>query len=340
MKKSCKILLIIAGILIGTGVVFCVLGFVFGGGDSMGVVSKKCTQKSATFDEVEVIEVLETSNDVKIIKSSTDSVKVTYSVCENFGYKLSNSEGRLKIEFDDYRKWYEYLRFIGSNIPDLVIEVPDKTLKELNVKTSSGDIEALTLNSLATNLKSYSGKIEISGSVGELDVSTSSGSVQLNHKVSGENANISATSGAVKITGDFKGNLNAKLTSGRLHLSGVYAKEATLENTSGSIYAEGLTAATIHTSVTSGSVTFYDVHSVYDMNITSVSGSLNLEKTISDNYNLQTTSGSIKAIINEPKIYDVSSVSGRIRTPEQDVNAKGLLIARTTSGSIKIELAK
>ena len=89
MRKFCKVLLITAGIIVGIGIVLCALGFAFGGGDFMRTMSRDYKSMSATFDEVEIIEVIESSNKVKIEKSSTDEVKVTYSVCEDYSYKLS-----------------------------------------------------------------------------------------------------------------------------------------------------------------------------------------------------------------------------------------------------------
>ena len=301
MRKFCKVLLITAGIIVGIGIVLCALGFAFGGGDFMRTMSRDYKSMSATFDEVEIIEVIESSNKVKIEKSSTDEVKVTYSVCEDYSYKLSNIDGKLKIEFDDYRKWYELFKFISFDSPDLVIEVPETTLKELNVKTTSGSVEAKELNCLDTTLKVTSGRIEAGGNLGDLNISSTSGSVQINSNTVAQNAEIYATSGGIE--------------------------------------AEGFTAASLDVSSSSGSIKFRGVTAVGDMKVKCTSGSLKLEGVDAANYDLQTTSGSIRANILAPKYYDVKATSGSTNTPDFDKNAEGVLTARTTSGSIRIELA-
>ncbi len=340
MRKSCKVLLIVAGVFIGIGAIFCAMGFAFGGGNFMSDINRSYNQMSATFDEVEVIDVFAGSSNVVIKESATKDTKITYSVSEDFSFDVNKTGKKLSVEFKDYRKWFEFIRFIGAGKCEVIIEVPDNTLDSLEVKTSSGSIEAKTLNSLVTKLTATSGSIEAGGTVGEMTISCSSGSIKVVEGTRGESLDAKGTSGSLWISGDFKKELKAKITSGRITLKDVSAEKTTLENTSGSINAENVKAATVDTASSSGSISFYDVISSGDMYVRSTSGSVKLDRVDAQNYELKSVSGSIRATILTPKIYDLRTTSGSTSAPFSDSDSKGLLTARATSGSIRIELAQ
>ncbi len=342
MSKAIKVVLIIASSLVGFGILCMGLAVAFGGTDMFfkNNVNYDVKLMSATFDEVDVVNVKDISNDVKIIKSEDNQVKVTYGVSEKFSYYLKQIDGTLYIEFDDLRNWYEYIIPFGRIIePDLTIELPEKTLKELNVKCTSGDIEANSVNSEVTILKSTSGSIEVGGNVGDLTATSTSGSVEIKENTKAEMAVVSSTSGKVEISGDVKGDVIADNTSGGIILSDLKCENVDAKTTSGKIKGGNLELTSIKADSLSGGVELNDAVCTGDMDLESTSGSIKVYSVDAENYDLNTTSGGIKARILTSKLYNAKSTSGSVRTPDLDVNAKGVLNAKATSGSIKIELA-
>jgi len=341
MRKSIKVLLIIASSLVGFGILCMSLAFAFGGA---GMFFKphnnsKVTIMSATFDEVDVINVKEVSNDVKIIKSQDNQVKVTYGIGDDFSYYVKQVDDTLYVEYDDFRHWYDYLVVFGSfNEPDLIIEVPEKTLNELNIKCTSGDIEAKSVDSLVTTLKTHSGFIEVGGNVGDLTATSTSGGVKLNSDTEAQYAVVSATSGKLTLSGNIKGDLIADNTSGGIDINELTCINADVRNTSGKIKGESLRAETLKADNVSGGIRLKDAVCTGDMTLEATSGSINLESVDAENYDLHTTSGSIKAEILTAKVYSIKSTSGSEKKPALDANAQGVLTAKTTSGNIKIEV--
>lgn len=342
MRKSLKVVLIIASSLVGFGILCMCLAVAFGDADMFFKDNRKIDVKimSATFDEVDIINIKDVSNDVKILKSEDEQVKVTYGVSDKFSYYLKQLDGTLYVEYDDFRHWYDYIIPFGRIIePDLIVEIPEKTLNELNIKCTSGDIEAKSVNSLLTNFKTISGDIEVGGNVGDLTATATSGDVKLNADTQADMAVVSTTSGKLELSGNVKDDVIADNTSGGIDLDNLKCKNVDAKTTSGKIKGEDLAIKSLKADTSSGGISMKDTVCTGDMTLEATSGSINLESVDADNYDLHTTSGSIKAEILTAKLYNVKSTSGSERTPELDANAKGILTAKSTSGSIKIELA-
>ena len=341
MRTAVKVMLIIASSLVGIGIICLCLSFIMGG---VGLFTKPLEKQevksiTATFDEIDIVNVKDVSNNVRIIKSADDKVRVTYGVSEKFSYYVKELDGTLYIEFDDLRNWQDYIFFGGFQDVDLVLELPDKTLSELNIKGTRGDIDAESINVLVTDIKVSSGHIKVGGNVGDLTANTTSGYVEVMKDTRADMMVIGTTSGKITLSGDVKGDVIADNSSGGIIISDLKCKNLDLKNTSGTIKGDNLELISLKAVKTSGSTDFTDTICTEDMSIETSSGSINLKDVDAANYDLHTTSGSIKAEILNAKLYNVKSTSGTVKTPEFDTDAEGVLSAKTTSGSIKIKLA-
>lgn len=341
MRNYIKVMLIVASSLVGIGII-CVCSAFFIGGVSVftrPVEKAEIKTLTATFDEVDVINIKDVSNNVRILKSDDQKVKVTYGISEKFSYYVKELDGTLYVEFDDLRNWRDYIFFGGFQDVDLVIELPEKTLSELNIKCTSGDIEAKSVDSLVTNIKTASGHIILGGNIGDSTVNTTSGYVEILKDTEAYMMALSTTSGKITISGTVKGDVIADNTSGSIIINDLDCKNLDLKSSSGRISGDNLKLLSLNAKKTSGTTEFSHTVCTEDMAIDAVSGSIKLKSVDAKNYDLHTTSGSIKAEILEPKNYNTKSTSGTVKTPEIDKSAEGVLYAKTTSGSIKIELA-
>lgn len=321
MRKSVKVILIIASSLVGMGVLCLCMSLAFGGINLVYKPSGSLNYKvmTATFDEVEAIDINGVSNDVRIVKSENDEVKVTYAISDNFGYYLKQIDNKLIIEYDDYREWFEFFGVFSFKDYDLLVEVPEKALENLSVNTISGDIEVKEIDALKTELESTSGDIEANVNAGELSAST--------------------TSGEINLSGELDGELNASSTSGDISLNSVSAKDANISATSGDITLKNSTFESAEADTMSGDVEFDKVTCTGDINIDTTSGEIKLEFVDAENYTVNSTSGEINAEILKGKIYNVRTVSGRIDTPQNVSTSSGYFNAETVSGNIDIEIA-
>ena len=341
MRKSLKVVLIIASSLVGIGILCMCLAVAFGGTELFAKNYDKIDVKvmSATFDNVDIINVKDAANDVKILQSQNDQVKVTYGVSDEFSYYVKQIDDTLYVEYDDFRHWYDYLFMFGKfNEPDLIIEVPEKTFSELIVKCTSGDIEAKSVNSLVTNLNSTSGDIEVGGNAGDLTATATSGDVKVNAGTNAEMAVISTTSGKLELSGNVKGDVIADNTSGGIVCDDLKCENLDAKTTSGKIKGENLTLKSLRADSISGGINMKNAICTDDMTLEATSGSINLDSVDAANYDLHTTSGSIHADILNAKVYNVKSTSGSVRVPDSATGSNGTFNAKTTSGSIKVQV--
>ncbi len=321
MRKSVKVFIIIASSLVGMGILFLSLSIAMGGTELIFKAKSNGDYNvlSATFDEVEALEISDVSNDVRIVKSENNEVKVTYAMSENFGYYLKQIDGTLYIEYDDFREWYEFIGIFSLRSQELVVELPEKTLEKLSVKTTSGSIKATEILSEETTLKSTSGNIETGGNVGELTASVVSGNIKITADTVAKDVNISTT-------------------SGNISFYGITANDTKLGVTSGDIYLNNASLNSVETDTMSGDVEFKDVICSGNMDIKTTSGEIELVLVDADNYDLVSTSGDIEAKILNVKLYNVKSTSGRIDVPDNITLDVGSLNAKTTSGDIEVKI--
>lgn len=321
MRKSVKVFVIIASSLVGIGILFLSLSFLMGGAELIFKAkgSADYTVMNATFDEIEVLEIKDVSNDVRLVKSENDQVKVTYAMSENFGYYLKQIDDTLYIEYDDFRQWYEFIGIFSLKNNDLIVEVPEKTLEKLSIKTVSGNIKAEEILADETVLESTSGNIEAGGNVGELKTSTVSGDIKLNSNTVAEDISLSAT-------------------SGQLSLKGISAADAKISTTSGDIEFKNANLKSVDANTMSGEIDFNNVVCSDDIDIDTTSGDINLERVDAENYTLNSTSGEIDAKILSDKLYNVSTVSGSVDVPQTIILDSGIFNAETTSGDIEVKV--
>lgn len=341
MRKSIRVILFAALGLVVTGMLFTGLAVATGGTEMLFNFKENSVSDyvSATFDEVDFVDIDNVSGNVEIVKSVTDQVKVTYAQSEDFEYKVICENKMLSVKFEDFRKWYNNIFFFGYGDTGLVVELPEKTLKELNIKTTSGNIDAKDLNAAATNLKTTSGYIEVGGNVGTLNAHATSGRVEVLGSAKAEEMNIGCTSGRVSVSGDVKGDVIAQNTSGGMNIENLTCRNLDAKCSSGKLSGKNIKAESVKGDVVSGGINLEDAICTGDMNLESTSGRIVLKSVDAKNYDLSSTSGGIKAEILSPKIYDTDATSGSEKTPAFDADATGVLKAKTTSGSIKIELA-
>ncbi len=339
MRKSIKVTLFIASGLVGIGLLLMCLSVALGGLDMFFNSNKVDVKRvTATFENVDTINVKDVSCDVKIIKSQDDKVKVTYGESEKFTYFVEQIDNTLFVELDDYRHWYDYIFAFANYDFDLVVEVPEKTLNELNVKCTSGDIEALSIKSLVTTLQTTSGDVEVGGNVGVLYASATSGDVKVNSDTKAESIDVNANSGKINLSADVENDVKVKNTSGRVTVNNLNCGNISLDLTSGRIEGKNINATSIKADTISGRISLTDAVCTGDMTIETTSGGIDLERVDAQNYDLQTTSGSIRAEILTPKFYNVKSKNGAY--PANNGTEQGMFNAKTTSGSIDVDVVE
>lgn len=279
MKKFLTIIIIVAVVfLISGGVVFGI-----GMANSNNELITNAIELTDDFNKIEIN--LDTAN-FKIAPTTDSTKKVEIKEKEKDLHKVSVNDNTLSIKCEDNRPWYK--KFFDFNFKRqlVILYIPEGIYGNLNVNTSTGDIELpenfefdnlkievstgdINVNSKITNeidVKASTGNINISNnnSIGNVKIETSTGDIKLNNLV-GNNLNINTSTGDVIISNAlFVNKLNIETSTGDVTINSSDFNEIRIETSTGDvdatfktnkiIYAETSTGDTDYPHLTEGGI--------------------------------------------------------------------------------------
>lgn len=300
MKKTKKLLIIALSVFI-FGAVICFSAFASVGFDIRVFEGGGYTVKEEIIkDKITDISVDSAATDIKILEWNEPSIKVIYSENDYLKTDVKITDGKLLINIEDTRKWYDLTRYISSAPKDVTLYLPKNESYKLNAKSLSGDFISSyggEFNSLNVNLSS--GDVFAHGMkvLNSLSLKTTSGDIEIGNLRAGGRSAFDVTSGDVNIgTANFGGDLQINITSGDVELGRVAGKK---------------------------------------MKIETVSGDVEFETISTEEIEIETTSGDVEGAFVGEMIYQANTTSGDIRVPNSERNGAFCRI-KTTSGDINI----
>lgn len=303
MKKSKKILITVAVILIAVGMIcgFCgiySLGFNFNEISTSDFVTHTYTVE----DDFTNIIIEDAASNINFYKSNDDKCRVLCDEREKVTHTVVNENNTLTVRVKDERNWFERIN-IGFFAADMRVSVylPKNKYDSLNVASMSGDIDVANEFTFDNaKVGSISGDVSVKADVKqELNISSTSGDVIIN--------NISATE-----------CINASSVSGEIDLSNVKGKE---------IFANTI----------SGGVMLTDTVASQKLKANSTSGEIDLKRCDAKNIVLDTVSGEISGTLLSNKQFITETTSGTVNVPQSVSNEECRIT--TVSGDIYIEIA-
>lgn len=192
--------------------------------------------------------------------------------------------------------------------------------------------------SVAAEIKTTSGNIEVTGLSGAVSLSSTSGDVRAEELTSGLIVN--TASGDVVLS-DIAGKLQVDTISGDVQLSDGRVEPASVNTTSGGVELEGVVGA-LQVGTVSGDITVHDAGAI-TLNLSSTSGEIDYAGGLAAGASsVSTISGDINLRLPEESAFklEASSVSGEISDAFNTADAGAsdtTLSASSTSGDIEIE---
>ncbi len=348
----------IAVILIGALLSFSVLiavGFDFGKFNAESFERIEQTPEQP-FSEIEI----RTSFcDVRIMPAAQgETPRIITPNSKNIQHLVSLADGKLTVREVDAREWYEKIGIFSVDDEMVAVElylphawygnvkimtasgdvsiegkgaVEDLvTFQNVRVETASGDVDfhADVVRNITNNgntvtggayFRSASGDIHVRGvKEGPISADSTSGEITVRDCTTVQ-LQLSSTSGDIKIanTDCALGSVNVDSTSGEITLSDVKADKLEMESSSGDMEL---------TRVTVG----------WHMQLITVSGEIDIERSNAVTLYMRSTSGDIEAELLSGKRFFVETTSGDVRHPESDNVRGGLCEVKTTSGDVEI----
>ena len=302
MKKSTRIWLIVAAVLLLTG------GMLFAG--TMAVAGFDFSSLSTQSYTRTVWEIRE---DFHSITVETDTMDVTVApsqdgICRLEWYDEESLDfhsaelvdGVLTIIRKDDRPWTERIGITYGESPRLTVYLPKASYEALEMNVTTGDVQVPGGFAFeAAKIRGTTADVVWGADVsGDLTVLLTTGDTELKSCTLGS-GNLYATTGNKELADVTCGELNVKGDTGSLEMTRVIAER--------SIRAEVTTGAILMNGVDAGEL------------------------------DLKTTTGSVTGTLLSPKIFLTEVTTGKIRVPH--TTDGGICNIRTTTGDIQIELS-
>ncbi len=146
----------------------------------------------------------------------------------------------LEISSEKSVRWWDF--FLGNaRLSDLEIQIPKGYQGALSIDTQSGTIkvEGVKADALALAIDSGAGDIEFSGTVQSLQLTSTSGDIEVKGGIVLEQMSLQTSSGDIALGQGEIGQLTAQSTSGDMEIAQLSTQQAKIATTSGDIAFSG-----------------------------------------------------------------------------------------------------
>ena len=305
MNKSTKVILITAGALIGSGLIIGGIGYAASGFSFRQNFEETYERKEAVItDDFSSIEIEEISDDVMIVPSEGDEVRVVYYDSNYLVHEVGVAGNTLNIKVDDLtgKHWWENVRFSFD------LDGDDDESRKTILYLPAGDYESLTVSAVSSDVS-----VPQDYSFTAFELNTVSGDLSLLASVNG-NITVEGVSSSLRLSCGDCGSIKIDTVSGNVDITDCRADGSiTFNTTSGDIILTSSSAVSTEINVISGDITLTD----YETGTMGISA----------------TSGDISGNLLGDHYFDIDTVSGDITLPSNIQGAPEVSI-NTVSGDI------
>ena len=220
------------------------------------------------------------SNTARIVFQPSENGLVSV-VCHeptNLRHSVSVSEGVLKIEIADTRKWYEHIALdFGS--PTVTVSLPPSAYGELQIKNATGSITVpIDFSFASATITTSTGALDFSASVeGMLKIKTSTGSIRAGALTAGD-LEISVSTGKITLEDLIsEGDMTLRTDTGNIRLSRCDAAAININTDTGSVIGTLLSEKLFDAKSATGKVSVPAPSGVEPCKIRTDTGSIRIE---------------------------------------------------------------
>jgi len=299
MKKSAKIAIIVAVIMIISGAAISVCAY---GAMDVNYFEGMEIETVYLKDDFSSVDISLDMCEVWVFSAEDNLRRIEYSVFGDVEISTEVVGEVLKISAPE-REWYDYISIVHFRAPRVSIYLPPQEYKDFKLNLSGGDVYVPSKISFENvNIKTTSADIQFYGEA--------TGSLSLE-----------STSGDITIS-DTNLNLN----------------KVSLKTTSGDIKANGITASSdINIKTASGDVEANSIIASSEIKIKTTSGDIEFASIDAPRIDLEAVSGDIEGTVLTKKRINADTTSGDINVRSYD-SAKEICNASTVSGDIEIKI--
>ncbi len=235
--------------------------------------TKIIVEQEYSREEIKKIVADTSVSDIKIVPSENEKTKVVIYGEETDKVKSELEQNTLTISAQKKNRICFGFCFFGKE--EIIIYLPENEIKEIELKTISGDIKVSTSLKANTTIKTTSGDVSLN-SAADVDIHTTSGDINI-----GDVKNVSIVSVSGEIQGNkIEGKSKISTTSGDIKINQFQCKEnSEIKSVSGEVEINNVENAYIETKTVSGDseIANNDRKSEYTLFIKTTSGDIHIK---------------------------------------------------------------
>lgn len=306
MKTSTKF-------LIAIGVIFLVVGtIIFTIGLATNSNSKLVTNEYE-FNDVENISVNIKTDDLKIIKYSSEKIKVVCIEKEDELHEVKVENNTLLINGFDISKFFKRM-FIGFKKTEIKIYLPAASYDNLNIKTATGDVSVpndFSFNNASITIST--GDIIFNANViNDLKISGSTGDVNLAN-INAKNLYIDISTGDISLSNlSIEDDIKLDFSTGKLMAKNINTKTYSQISSTGDIELNNLIASkSIYIKVSTGNVKLNKCDATESITVITTTGDIIGSLLSNKRFIIKANKYQIPST-NDGGICDLTTTTGRI----------------------------
>lgn len=319
MRTATKVWLIVAGALIALGIIVLGTAFMAIGGDMAGFSTNKYeTNEHQITDEFENILIKSNTATIKLVASEDDSCSVVCYEQTNLKHSVSVKDGALEIKVVDERKWYEHIG-INFSAPTVTVCIPKGEYGDLDVSVSTGDVD-----------------IPEGFGFENIDVSASTGRVTCG-AVAKQDVNITTTTGNIVGNGVSAASMKLSVSTGRIDLNGIKCEgDLSVTVSTGKARVSGVTCKNFRSDGDTGRLYLGYLEAEEKITVKRSTGDVTFEACDAAEISVRTDTGDVEGTLRSDKVFIVRTDTGDVDVPRTTSGGRCEII--TDTGDIEISI--
>lgn len=315
MKTITKIWLVVAFSLMVLGVAVFAVSIFLNGGFEM---KKYLTKTYDNLDSFNDIYINVNTADINFLKSTDEKVKVVCYEEEKEPHIVEVKGGKLSIEVQNNKKWYDYINFIGFRSTNITVYLPSKEFGALSVKCSTGAVNINKDFTFST--------IEINGSTGDVNCLASANDIKIH-----------ISTGDIEVNGVTAKNLDLKVSTGEIEVENASVEnDIKIKFSTDDTSLQKVTANNLTINGGTGDIDLSNVVLSGKMNITASTGDVHFLKCDASEIKVKVSTGDVKGSLLSSKIFIVDTSTGKKQVPK--TTEGGICEITTSTGDIIISI--
>ena len=280
--------------------------------------AKYVTSTHPVDGKVRSIEIDVDEADIDFQPSEDGTTSVVIKEQEKVKHSVSEKEGTLRIEEEDHRKWIDHLGFF-TNRMTITVYLPAAEYQSLQIKTATGDVA-----------------ISNAYTFGEAEITTDTGDVRCNAHVR-EQCTVHTDTGDISIDGMHVGDLDLSVSTGHIDLHQVECGGTlTTKVSTGKVWLTEVNCGALVSKGDTGDITLKNVTAAHNFDIERSTGDVTFDHSDAAEITVQTSTGDVTGTLCSEKIFFAETSTGHTQVPKTMTGGKCEI--KTSTGDVHIEI--